>query len=127
MVGQNSNKLVFVLAVAVWAASLLLMIMGDAGWVLYVVFGGVGIGLGGFMIASQNILLEFGSRDALPMLLGTAATANSLMAAAGPILAGLFVEQFSYTTLFMIAIGMKIAAVLVTIFLVQEPRHANRT
>ena len=85
--------------------------------------GGVGIGLGGYMIGSQNIMLEFGSRHALPMLIASAATATSIMAAMGPILAGLFIEQFSYSLLFAIAIGMKLVAVTVTIFFVKEPRN----
>ncbi|MFN3231194.1 MAG: MFS transporter [Alphaproteobacteria bacterium] len=119
------NKLVFVSAIAVWAASLILMLSVDADWVLYAVFSGVGVGLGGFMIGSQNILLEFGDRHALPMLIAAASTATSLTAATGPILAGLFVSAFPYETLFVIAIGMKITAVIITLFFVREPRRRS--
>ncbi len=123
---RYGNKLVFVIAIVVWAAALVLMLASSADWVLYVVFGGVGIGLGGYMIGSQNIMLEFGSRHALPMLIASAATATSIMAAIGPVLAGLFIESYSYATLFTIAIGMKILSVFVTIFFVNEPRHISR-
>ncbi len=117
------NKLVFVCSIAIWTGSLVLMFMADSMFLLSVVFGGIGIGLGGFMIASQNILLEFGHRENLPMLIAVASMANSTMFAIGPILAGIFVTSFSYQALFVIAIVLKLIAVLVTVFLVREPRH----
>jgi len=120
------NKLVFVGAIAIWTASLVLMLVADSIPLLAIVFSGVGVGLGGFMIASQNILLEFGDRQDLPMLIAVANMANYAMFAIGPILAGQFLSHFSYTALFSIAIGLKVIAVLITLFLVEEPRNAGR-
>jgi MFS family permease len=117
------NKIVYISAIGVWAASLSSMLLVNGDWILVVVFSGVGVGLGGFQIASQNILLEFGDRNSLPMMLGVANTTTSIMAATGPILAGLFIESFSYSSLFAIAIFLKIMAVIVMLLFVKEPRH----
>jgi len=126
MADHLGNKLVIVISIMIWIAALVLMLTVDTEWVLIVVFGGVGIGMGGFQIASQNILLEFGDRNSLPMLIATAGMLSSLMFAIGPILAGFFVAAFSYSALFTVAIALKVVSLIVTVFFVREPRHANK-
>ncbi|MBI1181612.1 MAG: MFS transporter [Alphaproteobacteria bacterium] len=107
------NSWTFAGSTAVWGVSLVLLLFaGNLFW-LAVVFGGLGVGIGGLQIAGQNLMLEYGSRDDQPMMIALASMTSSAMFAIGPILAGMMVEATSYTAMFLIAIAVKAAAVWV--------------
>jgi predicted MFS family arabinose efflux permease len=78
--------------------------------------------MGGYQLSQQNLVLEFGSRENLPLRIGVANTASELAAALGLILSGVLVVQLSYLPVFWIAIGFKVLASLLTLLLVREPR-----
>jgi MFS family permease len=118
------NSWTFAGSIALWAVSLvLLLFVGNLFW-LAVVFGGLGIGIGGLQIAGQNLLLEYGSRDDQPMMIALASMASSAMFAAGPILGGMLAEATSYTVMFLVAIVIKAVAVWVIMGNVRRLRRA---
>lgn len=120
---RTGNRLVFISSVAIWGISVVLLLLspGTMIW-LILTFSGLGVGMGGFQIGSTNLILEFGKREDLPMLIGVANTANSLMFAVGPILGGLFILSASYEALFWVVVALKAASVAVTVAFVKEPR-----
>ena len=73
------------------------------------------------MNSNQNIIVEFGARDDLPMRIAVLNTATSLMQALGPILGGLIAHGASFTALFGLSIAV-LAGAVVTMFFVDEPR-----
>ena len=115
-------RLVFLLSLAVWVfAAVLLMHSADL-MMLSVSFFIVGAGLGGFMLSSQNMVLEFGTREGLPMRIALANSGAELMGAVGPILGGILAAAFSYAPVLWVAIGFKLAAIVLVLAFVDEPR-----
>ena len=123
---RYGNRLVFVMSLLVWALSAIALVVlpGSLFW-LVVAFSGLGVGLGGFMIGSMNLILEFGRREDLPMLIGVSNAANSLVFAAGPILGGLLAAFSSYEVLIIVTIGLKAASIIFTLAFVPEPRNSR--
>lgn len=119
------NRLVFMLAVGTWAVATLALLMTDSLLGLAAVFAGLGAGQGGFQNSNQNIVVEFGARDDLPMRIAVLNTATSLMQAAGPLLGGLIAYTFSFTALFSLSIAVLTAAVIL-MFTVDEPRKRRK-
>ncbi len=120
------NRLVFILSVATWGAATVLLLAVDTLWPLAIAFAGLGAGQGGFQNSNQNIIVEFGARDDLPMRIAMLNTATSLMHAAGPLLGGVIAYAISFDALFALSIAVLLAAVLTMIFLVDEPRKRRK-
>jgi MFS family permease len=110
-------------ALATWmVASLILLGAGSFAAVL-AGFVGLGAGLGGFMMTSQNLVLEFGSRANLPMRIAVANSTSELVGVLGPILGGALAAAFSYPLVIIVALVLKATAFGVTLRLVEDPRH----
>ena len=120
---RAGNRLGYILSVSTWLlATIALFGAGDM-WSLAMVFAGLGAGLGGFQITSQNLVMEFGPRHDLPMRIAVSNTGLSLMMALGPLLGGLVALGYDLTIIFAMAIIFKIISLSVMVFFVDEPRH----
>ncbi len=120
---RTGFRVTFVASVTLWiASSLTLLLTDDFTWVL-VGLAGVGAGLGGFMLSSQNLALEFGSRENIPLRVAVANTASEGVGVVAPIAAGLLADQASYVPVILAAIGFKVLALVVMLFWVDEPRR----
>ncbi|MEX0839138.1 MAG: MFS transporter [Parvibaculum sp.] len=120
------NRLVFILSVGTWGLATVMLLAVDTLWPLAIAFAGLGAGQGGFQNANQNIIVEFGARDDLPMRIAMLNTATSLMHAAGPLLGGVIAYAISFDALFALSIAVLLAAVLMMTFLVDEPRKRRK-
>lgn len=116
-------RLVFLLSVGLWLGSTLALMMSSTLPAFVLAFCGLGAGLGGYQLASQNFVLEFGAHQELPMLIAVSDTASHLMMACGPLLGGLLAHHFGFTLVFWIAIAVK-AAALAAMLRMREPRAA---
>jgi MFS family permease len=123
---RTGFRATFLVALATWASStLLLLLTADFGWLL-VVFAALGAGQGGFMLSSQNLVLEFGSRENLPLRIALANTTSEAVGVVGPIAAGLLADSVSYTPVFAIAIACQALAFAIMLTRVSEPRRRVR-
>lgn len=122
---RTGFKRVFVLALALWSASVAALMTATtlSGFVL--VFLGIGTGMGGFMMAAQNMVLEFGSRTDLPLRIAVANSAQELVGAVGPLLGGVLAVTFGRESVYGVAIGFQVAAIAVLALFVDEPRHRS--
>jgi len=120
---RTGFRQVFVVTLLVWIASVVGMVASDslAGFVM--AFVGIGAGMGGFQMAAQNMVLEFGSRADLPVRIAVANSAQEAVGAVGPLLGGLIAMFFGLDLLFAIAIAFQIAAIALILSRVDEPRH----
>ena len=119
---RSGFRRVFLLSLLVWIASAVLLLAADGYPVLLVVMVGLGAGVGGFMMASQNLVLEFGSRRNLPLRIAVANSTSDLVGAVGPLLAGVLAIAVDYRAVFGTAIAFQLAALLVMAWWVEEPR-----
>jgi MFS family permease len=119
-------RLVFLLSVGLWAVAALGLMLSASLPMFVLAFCGLGAGLGGYQLAAQNFVLEFGADHELPMMIAVSDTASHLMMAAGPLLGGVMAHGFGLTAVFWIAIAVKVIAIA-AILRVREPRlHTPR-
>ncbi len=124
---RRGFRFVFLAGLGVWMLSVGLLI-GTADLLrLVIVFIGVGVGLGGFQMAAQNMVLEFGRRRHLPMRIAVANSAADMIAAIGAVLGGLLALAFSYVGVFALALAFQAVAALMVIVAVDEPRARSST
>ena len=111
------------MTLVLWIVSVLGMMASSsiAGFVL--AFIGIGAGMGGFQMAAQNMVLEYGSRKDLPIRIAVANSAQEAVGAIGPLLGGLLAVFFGLDFLFGLAIAFQVAAIALVLSRVDEPRH----
>jgi MFS family permease len=119
-------RLVFLTALGVWILAAALLMSAHSLLALSVVMACLGGGQGGFMMASQNMVLEFGSRENLPLRIAVANSASELVAAVGLGSAGLLVAAAGYAALFWTQIAFQLAAIAWVALGVRDPRHRPR-
>ena len=119
---RHGNRLVFLSAIILWVLAIALLLMVEARPMFLVTFALLGTGMGGFQIGGQNLVLEFGDREDLPMRIAISNTAMSLMMGTGTLIAGL-IAAVSYALLFSISIAVLSASAAIVWLFVDEPRH----
>ena len=118
-------RLVLLLSIGLWLAATILLIEVHTLPAIFVAFFGLGAAQAGYMMGAQTMILEFGHRDDLPMRIAVSATAESLTATAGPLIGGWMSDLFGYGAVFGASAGMLIAALVILVLAVREPRTAR--
>jgi MFS family permease len=126
MADRTGFRLVFLASIALWILSAILLMQASELVLVIVSFSGVGMGLGGFMLSAQNMVLEFGDREDLPMRIAVANSASELVGAIGPIVGGVLAYLWSYHAVFWAAIAFQLIAVGCTLIFVEDPRRTRR-
>jgi MFS family permease len=125
MADRTGFRLVFLASIGTWVASAILLMASStlAGFAL--AFFGIGAGLGGFMMSAQNMVLEFGQREDLPLRIAVANSSSELVGAIGPLLGAAILLVFPHEVLFWTAMSFQLLAVLLVVFYVDEPRRRD--
>jgi MFS family permease len=116
-------RAVFLAAIALWVTSTLLLIFSSGLFLTIVVFVGIGAAVQGFQNSSQNLTLEFGARDDLPMRIAIANTASEIAGTIGPLLGGLLAACFGYVSVFVTSVAFLVLGGAVVRIYVPEPRR----
>lgn len=116
-------RIVFLASLVVWVVATLGVFASTDLAHFAAVFAVVGAGMGGFQLSAQNLVLEFGERDDLPMRIGIANSASELIGALGPLLAGGLAALVSYDAVFVCSVVFQLAAIGIVAAYVDEPRH----
>jgi len=117
--GFRSN---FIIALAFWILSTMLLMSVTSPMWLFIAFFGLGAGNSGYQMSAQNIVFEFGHRDDMAMRLAFSNTAESIMSAAGPLIGGVIAASLGYHAVFWVAIVCEFIALILLVTLVEEPR-----
>ena len=124
--GYMADRLGFrsclVAALVFWIAATLLLIGAGTMTLLFVAFFGLGAANSGYQMSAQNIVFEFGSREDMAMRLAVSNTAESIMAAAGPLLGGFIAASLGYRAVFVTSIVFEALALVLLLRFVEEPR-----
>ena len=123
MADRTGFRLVFLVSIGVWITSVLLLMASTTIVGFAIAFFGIGAGLGGFMMSAQNMVLEFGQREDLPLRIAVANSSSELVGAIGPLLGAAILLAFSHEALFATAIAFQLMAVLLVVLYVEEPRR----
>ena len=123
---RTGFRLVFLVSLGVWISSTLGLFLASELEHFAVVFAVLGTGFGGFQLSAQNLVLEFGERDDLPMRIGVANSASELVGAIGPLLAGAIAVFASYGAVFACSVSFQVGAIAIVLRYVDEPRRRVR-
>ena len=88
------------------------------------VFVAIGTGSGGFMMGQQNLVLEFGKREDLPLRIGASNSTTEAMGVIAPLAGGVIATRWSFAAVFACAIAFKLAAAALVALRLREPRGA---
>ncbi len=119
---RKGFRLVYILSNIVWVGAFFLMLVArdQSGFVLG--FIALGAALCGYSMSQQTLVLEFGSREDTPMRLALSTTAETSVAAIGPIIGGIVATFYGFVPLIWLSICLIAAALIVMLFAVREPR-----
>jgi MFS family permease len=115
-------RLVFLASLSVWVAGTFALFGATSFATLLLVFIAVGAGSGGFMMGQQNLVLEFGAREDLPLRIGVTNSATEATGVLAPLAGGALATAFGFPTVFVIAVAFKLAAALLVLAKLREPR-----
>jgi len=125
-VGDRTGfRFVLLLALVAWVAATVLLMNVSVSWLIAAAFFGLGGAQAGYNMAAQTMILEFGSRDDLPMRIAVSATAESITATIGPLVGGALADLLGYDVVFGISLGFLAVALMILIAIVKEPRTAR--
>jgi MFS family permease len=120
---RSGFKSTFVISLLLWIGATALLLFGHTPLLVFAAFSGLGAAQSGYNMSSQTMVLEFGLREDMAMRLAFSSTAEGLMSAIGPLAGGLIAAVAGYPVLFVAAIVFLLAALVVLLTLVEEPRN----
>ena len=122
---RKGFRLVFLLSIILWMFSTLLLMFITDYYVTIAVFIGIGAAVQGFDNSSQNMTLEFGDRENLPMRIAIANSAAEVAGTIGPLLGGILAATLGYHAVFTVSIAFLFIGGLMVRFFVPEPRNVT--
>jgi MFS family permease len=111
MADRTGFRAVFVASLFTWLGGTMLLAVPSL-WAAYGVFLLVGSGMSGFMLASQNLVLEFGSALDRPFRIATANSASEFVSMLAFLGAALLSDAFPLPVVFVLASLSQVAALL---------------
>jgi MFS family permease len=116
------NKLLSVVSIGVSAAAPAVLLLAGSPLLLYLVFAFMNLGQNSSNIARIAITMEFSSVDKVPTITGLSGTLLAPFLLAAPIIAGSLIDGPGYPALFVTIFICQIAAAVLLVFRVKEPR-----
>ncbi len=92
-------------------------------WWAVIAFIGLGAAQSGYLMSTNNIVMEFGHRHDMPMRMALSNTAEGMMGALAPLLGGALVLFWGYEAAFAATLLSVAAALVILILKVDEPRR----
>lgn len=116
-------RIVYIGSLLCSVAGVITMMMAGSTYPIYASFIFLGFGTSGWMLAASTMVLEFGSQEDIPMRLGLVTTVEGIIAAIGPVVAGVAVYFIGFEPLFAAVLAALAIAAALMIFKVREPRN----
>ncbi len=120
---RKGFRLVYILSNIIWLGAFALMLMANDQSDFVLGFIALGAAICGYSLSQQTLVLEFGSREDTPMRLALSTTAETSVAAIGPVIGGIIAAVYGFVPLIWISICLVAAALGVMLFSVREPRY----
>ncbi|HAH11588.1 MAG TPA: hypothetical protein DCL54_15745 [Alphaproteobacteria bacterium] len=123
---RTGFRAILMTSLLVWACAAFVLIVATSWSGIILAFIGLGLGMAGFQLATQNMVLDFGASPDLPMRLALLNSSQSLVQGVGALGGGPLVWLTSYSFVLSLAIGVKLTALIILWRTVREPRNATR-
>ena len=112
----------FIAAQLCTLAGLALLALVAAPWAVILAFCAFGIGSSGYQMSAQTMVLEFGSREDLPMRIALSTTVEGGVSAIAPLIGGALLHWAGVEPLMIAATGLSLLALIALLLRVREPR-----
>jgi MFS family permease len=119
-------RVVFLSSLAIWIAGTAVLFGTSSFAGLVGVFVALGAGSGGFMMGQQNLVLEFGAREDLPLRIAVTNSATEAMGVVAPLAGGMLATVLDFPAVFVCAIAFKAGAAGLIWLRLREPRDLAR-
>lgn len=120
---RTGFRLVLLISLTMWILSTLILLGLHSPAAIFVAFFGLGASQSGYMMAAQTMILEFGSREEMPMRLAISSSAEGITSSVSPIVGGIVADALGYPAVFGISIGFLVLGLACLILMVKEPRN----
>jgi MFS family permease len=124
---KTGFRQVLLVSLLLWTAATVLLMSSHAMPAAVIAFFGLGAAQSGYMMAAQTMILEFGSREELAMRIAISTTAESITSTLSPLAGGLMADHLGFHWVFGVSIGFLVAALILLVTSVKEPRRILRT
>jgi len=112
----------FVIAMAINLVSVAGLMVSDSFLMMVIAFFGIGAAQSGYLMASTNIVVEFGHRHDVPMRMAISNTAEGAMGSIAPVVGGLLAMWLGYQAAFLATLVSVAIALVILVWKVDEPR-----
>lgn len=124
---RHGYRIVMVLTLGIWVLAHVELLSSSNIIGVLAFFVMIGTAVGGFNQARQNLVLELGSDEDIPLRVATANMAVNAIGAIGPLLGGLIATLLGQRWIFLLCIVIQIAALVILVGWIPEPRRQPRT
>lgn len=122
---RHGYRIVMLLTIAIWSLAHLELLLADGVIGILAFFVMIGTAVGGFNQARQNLVLELGAEENVPLRVAASNMAVNAIGTFGPILGGVIATLVGHAAIFIICIIMQVFALVVLVGWVPEPRRAK--
>ena len=119
-------KRVFQLSTLSGLAGTALLLTSSSVWLASLTYVLVGAGVGGFMLAGSNLVLEFGTERERAMRIAANNASTELVGMLGFLVAGLLADRVSLRCAFLVSIGLQ-ALAIIRVWGMRDPRGRAAT
>ncbi|MBV1932679.1 MAG: MFS transporter [Porticoccaceae bacterium] len=119
---RRGFRLAFLVSIALWVSSTVLLIFSHDLLLSTLVFIGIGAATQGFQTSAINLTLEFGHRDDVPLRIAIANSSSEIAGALGPLLGGILAALLGYEAVFICSIVFLVIGGAMVNAYVTEPR-----
>lgn len=121
---RRGYRIVMISTLAMWAIAHIELLAADGIGSVMLFFALVGTAAGGFNQARQNMVLELGATEDIPLRVAVSNMAVNAIGTIGPLVGGVIAALAGYTAIFMICVVAQLLALAILAFWIPEPRQA---
>ena len=122
---RHGYRIVMIMTLGIWGLAHVELLMTTSIIGILGFFIMIGTAVGGFNQARQNLVLELGSEEDIPLRVATANMAVNAVGTIGPLLGGVIASVLGYPAIFVLCIVMQSGALAILITAIPEPRRSG--
>ncbi len=119
---RNGYRIVMILTLGLWTLAHLELLMTDGILGVLIFFIMIGTAVGGFNQARQNMVMELGAEEDIPLRVAVSDMAVSTIGTVGPLAGGLIAAFTGYAAIFEFCVVAQLIGLIILIGWIPEPR-----
>ena len=122
---RHGYRIVMILTLGIWALAHVELLLSTSIIGILAFFILIGTAVGGFNQARQNLVLELGDDQDIPLRVATSNMAVNAIGTIGPLLGGVIAAAWGQPIIFVLCIVTQVVALVILVGWVPEPRRGH--